>query len=239
MHRTGLLMRGRGRARRLLRALSDARVIACVALLVALTGVTPADAVRAARNALFARNAGAVDGISASRTPHARRLLPLGADGRFPASVVPPGPRGPRGVQGPAGARGPSDARVDSRADVPISPNLRVPVEVGALPGLAPGSYLVLFTSAAHYREPNRDMYVVCETRLNGRVIKSTHVIVGEVAEADGNVGISSTVPVTISDRSDLSVTCWGDQTATSPDGRAVMIQPTLSALSVGSLTLG
>jgi hypothetical protein len=233
-------MERRGRLRRWLRTLTDARAIACVALLVALTGVTPADAVRAARNALFARNAGAVDGISASRRPHANRLLSLGPDARFPASVVPAGPRGPRGAQGPPGERGPSNARIDSRTQsVALSPTAHVPVEVVALPGLAPGNYLVLFTSAAHYREGGRDMYVVCQTLLNGREIKSTQVIVGEVAEADGNVGITSEVPVSIADRSDLGVVCWGDQTATTPDGHAVMISPTLSALSVGTLTLG
>lgn len=233
-------MAGTRPRRRWLRALTYARTIASVALLVALAGVTPADAVRAAKQALFARNAGAVDGISASRRPRANRLLPLGPDGRFPAGVLPPGPRGPRGVQGPAGARGPSEARVDSRrTDVPLSPTSHVPVEVAALPGLAPGSYLVSFSSTAHYRESGRAMYVYCETRLNGRVIKHTQVIVGETSPGDGSVGLATEVPVIIADRSDVAEACWGDQTATAPAGRAVMIEPTLSAISLGSVALG
>jgi hypothetical protein len=65
----------------------------------------------------FARNAGAVNGIKASRKPSPGRLLPLGRNGRFPASVVPvvhgargadgaQGPRGPEGARGPTGPAG-------------------------------------------------------------------------------------------------------------------------------------
>jgi hypothetical protein len=69
--------------------------------------------------AAFARNAGAVNGIKASRKPARGRLLPLGRNGKFPASVVPlargargadgaQGPPGPEGATGPAGERGPA-----------------------------------------------------------------------------------------------------------------------------------
>ena len=72
--------------------------------------------------ASFARNAGAVNGIKASRKPVAGRLLPLGRNGKLPASVVPvargargadgaqgmPGPQGPRGAAGPSGPAGPA-----------------------------------------------------------------------------------------------------------------------------------
>jgi len=67
--------------------------------------------------ATFARNAGAVNGIKASRKPVPGRLLPLGRNGKFPSSVVPTvrgargadgaqGPRGTDGTAGPAGAPG-------------------------------------------------------------------------------------------------------------------------------------
>lgn len=58
------------------------------------------------RVALFAKNAGKVNGIKAARAPTPGRLLALGPNGRFPASVVPPGPPGPRGPVGPAGPQG-------------------------------------------------------------------------------------------------------------------------------------
>ena len=63
----------------------------------------------------FARNAGAVNGIKASRTPKPGRLVPLGRNAKLPAAVLPlrrgergePGRPGPAGPQGPAGAQGP------------------------------------------------------------------------------------------------------------------------------------
>jgi Collagen triple helix repeat (20 copies) len=60
--------------------------------------------------ASFAKNAGAVNGIKASRKPAPGRLLPLGRNGKFPASVVPV-IRGARGADGSQGARGPEGAR--------------------------------------------------------------------------------------------------------------------------------
>jgi hypothetical protein len=60
------------------------------------------------RHALFADNAGKVGGLRASATPKPGRLLALGANGKFPSSVVPPaaGPAGPRGPAGPKGDKG-------------------------------------------------------------------------------------------------------------------------------------
>lgn len=83
------------------------------ALVVAVLGATPlgeAAAKRVVRVALFAKNADKVDGIHASRSPRAGKLVPLGRDGRFPASVLPPpppGPIGPVGAPGPPGRAGP------------------------------------------------------------------------------------------------------------------------------------
>jgi hypothetical protein len=62
-----------------------------------------------AKRAAFAKNAGAVNGIKASRTPMPGKLVPLGTDGKFPASVGLAGPKGDKGdtgVQGPAGISG-------------------------------------------------------------------------------------------------------------------------------------
>jgi hypothetical protein len=65
--------------------------------------------------ALFAANADKVDGFHASRVPRANRLLPLGRNGKFPASVVPAGPQGPQGIQGPQGLAG-SNASINGVA---------------------------------------------------------------------------------------------------------------------------
>jgi hypothetical protein len=85
-------------------------VLAASAVLVAGLGASPVGeaAGDVVRVALFAKNAGKVNGIKAARTPTAGRLLPLGEGGRFPAAVVPPGPRGPEGPPGPTGPQGPA-----------------------------------------------------------------------------------------------------------------------------------
>ena len=75
-------------------------ILSAVALVVAVMGSTSVG--QAARSAIasippFATNAGAVDGIRASRTPMANQLLALNSSRKFPASVVPRGARGPAG----------------------------------------------------------------------------------------------------------------------------------------------
>ncbi|MDX6556124.1 MAG: hypothetical protein QOD86_2319 [Miltoncostaeaceae bacterium] len=100
-----------------------------LALGVVLVAVTPPGeaATNAVRNALFAKNAGAVNGIQASRTPRPNRLVPLNRRGKLPASVIPasarvPGPAGERGLQGPAGAQGPPGRS----ALAPLQPGERI-----------------------------------------------------------------------------------------------------------------
>src|SRR3954468_4101162 len=59
-----------------------------------------------AKRAGFAKNAGAVNGIKAARTPTPGKLVPLGTDGKFPASVGLAGPKGEKGDKGDTGAQG-------------------------------------------------------------------------------------------------------------------------------------
>ena len=63
-------------------------VLSVTAIVVAIAGITPIG--EAASNAIprFARNADKVDGIHASRTPKAGRLLALDRNKTFPASVL-------------------------------------------------------------------------------------------------------------------------------------------------------
>lgn len=95
-------------------------VLAATALAVALFGSTPVGhAVSSAvspfathaKRADYATNAGAINGIKASKQPRPGLLLPLGKDGKFPASVgvgCPAGPQGPKGDRGEQGAQGPA-----------------------------------------------------------------------------------------------------------------------------------
>jgi hypothetical protein len=98
-------------------------------LLVALVLSPAGDAARRSV-AAFARNAGAVNGIKASRTPRPGRLVPLGRNAKLPASVLPlqrgqrgaPGPAGPAGRVGPAGPAGPAGAPGPSGPSGPVGP---------------------------------------------------------------------------------------------------------------------
>lgn len=109
-------------------------ILSVTALTVALLGTSPIG--RAAhelarvvpgfaKKAGYARNAGAVDGIRASRTGRGGYLVALGADGKFPASVGQVGPAGPAGPPGPAGANG-------AEAWALVDPNGGSPRLVGA-----------------------------------------------------------------------------------------------------------
>jgi len=92
-----------------------ARIFAALAgAALALAAIAASPAGGAARGSItaFAANAGAVNGIKASRTPKPGRLVPLGKNAKLPASVVPTargarGPAGPQGAAGPAGPAGP------------------------------------------------------------------------------------------------------------------------------------
>jgi hypothetical protein len=85
-------------------------VLTGVALLLAVLTASPAGGAARRSIAAFALNAGAVNGIKASRTPKPGRLVPLGKNAKLPSSVVPTvrGSRGIPGPQGPAGHSGPS-----------------------------------------------------------------------------------------------------------------------------------
>ena len=89
---------------------SFAIALTLAALALAVVGASQAGqaAVGVVKVALFAKNSGKVNGLRASRTPKPGRLLPVGANGKFPASVVPtlPGPAGPKGDSGPRGPKG-------------------------------------------------------------------------------------------------------------------------------------
>ncbi|MEK6276370.1 MAG: hypothetical protein AABM30_13720 [Actinomycetota bacterium] len=93
-------------------------IVALAGAALALTALAAGPAGGAARRSIatFAANAGAVNGIKASRTPKPGRLVPLGRNAKLPASVVPSqrgarglrGPQGVAGLQGPAGPSGPT-----------------------------------------------------------------------------------------------------------------------------------
>ncbi len=94
-------------------------ILSAVALIVALFGSTPlghatanviATAVPLAKEALFAKNAGKLNGHTASTKPGPGMIPVLDARGKLPASTGASGPTGPTGATGPAGPSGPTGA---------------------------------------------------------------------------------------------------------------------------------
>ena len=101
--------------------------IALAALVVAVLGCAAlgqaAGIVPLARVALFARNAGKVDGFAAARQPTKNKLLVLNSNGKVPPKAIDtvivtekgekgdPGPQGPKGDRGAPGPAGPPGAQ--------------------------------------------------------------------------------------------------------------------------------
>ena len=99
-------------------------VVGGLVLALAAAAASPAGGAAGRSIAAFARNAGAVNGIKASRTPKAGRLVPLGRNAKLPASVVPTirGARGEQGATGPAGPPGPVGPQGPQGATGPAGP---------------------------------------------------------------------------------------------------------------------
>jgi hypothetical protein len=104
-----------------------ARTIAALsgcALALAALAASPAGGAARRSIAAFAANAGAVNGIKASRRPKPGRLVPLGKNAKLPGSVVPTirGARGLAGPQGPVGPPGPVGPQGTAGASGPVGP---------------------------------------------------------------------------------------------------------------------
>ena len=117
-------------------------IVSGAALLLVLLAASPAGGAARRSIAAFAHNAGAVNGIKASRTPKPGRLVPLGKNAKLPSSVVPtvrgarglPGLQGPAGPQGPQGATGPAGPGASRIAfDSPANPTTATILTFGGL----------------------------------------------------------------------------------------------------------
>ncbi len=159
--------------------------ISVLALIVSISGITPAAAVTAVKRAL---NADAVNGIKASRKPKANRLLPLGADAKFPASALPAsGPRGQRGPMGPQGATGPAGAGGVTTVRLANGTPLRLPltpntdVEAARLDNLPAGSWLLMWTATAD--NGGAAVGTWCKLRIDATEFALADAQVGATAE--------------------------------------------------------
>jgi hypothetical protein len=127
---------------------APATIIATIALVLAVTPVGEA-ADGWVKRALYARNAGTVDGFSASKTPKKGTLVVLPKTGKLSKSILPAsigGPRGPAGPAGPAGA----DSAAAFTGVAPAAVNLGAAQTGVVTLALKAGSYAIVAKASLH-----------------------------------------------------------------------------------------
>jgi len=154
---------------------------------------------RPVSHALYANNAGAVNGIKASRTPKPNKLLMLNKDGQVPDKALgtlgieiqgPPGPQGAQGPQGPQGAAGPQGPSGPQGPQGPPGPPGE-PGATGATGPAGPGiSGMHIVSDVTDVTDDNQKaLAVFCPT--GERVISGG----ARITPATGRVTIASSVP--------------------------------------------
>ena len=173
-------------------------VLSATALVIAVFGSTPVGHAVASKVPAFAKKAGYADragtaatlsGIKVSKQARPGMLVPLGADGKFPASVGiaglagSQGPKGEKGEQGPAGPKGATGATGAVGATGPR----------GLTGASGIGGYQILTSSGLSVpANTTRRMTVQCPSgkkTLSGGVSKSSGGVVAETAPLDGGTG--------------------------------------------------
>ena len=124
---------------------APATIIATIALVLAAAPIGEA-ANGWVRRAIYARNAGTVDGIHASRVPRKGNLIVLPKSGKLPASILPASPSGPAGPTGPAADSGVSLSVGTAPAAVNVAA-VQTPVVTLAL---KPGTYAIVGKASLH-----------------------------------------------------------------------------------------
>lgn len=193
-------------------------VLSALALTVALAGVTPADAVSTVKRALFAKNAGAVDGISASRTPSAGKLVPLDATAKLPSAVLPTGGsrglRGPQGPEGQTGPPGPVEALTTKlrTTAVPLAGNQSVE---GSRLLIGPGKWMVLASGSGVWDPASGGVYLACQLAVGAKAIDGNTSRLGSDAAAAIAMPFSLHGVVDVPATTTARVSCFHDQNVT------------------------
>jgi hypothetical protein len=124
---------------------APATIIATIALVLAAAPIGEA-ANGWVRRAIYARNAGTVDGIHASRVPHKGKLIVLPKSGKLPASILPASFTPPAGPTGPAADSGVSL----SVGTAPAAVNLAAAQTPVVTLALKPGTYAIVAKASLH-----------------------------------------------------------------------------------------
>jgi hypothetical protein len=208
---------------------APATIIATIALVLAAApaGVAADGWVK---RALFARNAGAVDGISASRLPHKGNLIVLPPSGRLPASILPAKIRGPRGRAGPTGPAGANGD--DGSGGAAVVANGGAAVSVGATQTgvvtmqLKPGSYALVAKASLHDTTDGTAPGVTCLLRAGT-----------DGDQVDADLSSSSDDPVALVTAHTFAAAGVATLTCAADDTGVVASDARIVALRVATLT--
>ena len=205
---------------------APATIIATIALVLAAAPVGEA-ASGWVKRALYARNAGSVDGLSASRTPHTGKLIVLPASGKLPASILPSSLQGPRGPAGPPGADGSGGSGGSA-----LSASAAAAVSVGAAQtpvvtlSLKPGSYAIVAKASLHATVDASTPGVTCLLRAGT-----------DGDQADADLSSSSDDPVALIATHTFAAAGVATLTCAADDSGVVASDARIIALRVTSLT--
>ena len=205
---------------------APATVIASIALLFAVAPVGEA-ASGWVKRALYARNAGSVDGIRASRTPHKGKLIALPASGKLPISILPASLKGARGPAGPAGSDGTDGsggsvlvATAGSAVNVGTAQTAVVTLQLKA------GSYALVAKASLHATLDTSTPGVTCLLKAGS-----------DGDQADADLSSSSDDPVALISTHTFAAAGAATLTCAADDSGVVASDARIMALRVTALT--
>ena len=202
---------------------APATIIATLALVLAVTPVGQA-ADGWAKRALYARNAGSVDGISASRVPHKGDLIVLPKSGKLPASILPASIGGPRGPAGPAGPAGDGGGGSLLSADGAAAVNLTAAQTAVVTLPLKAGTYAIIAKASLHATLDVSTPGVTCLLKAGS-----------DGDQADVDLSSSSDVPAALVTTHTFAAAGNATLTCSADDDGVVISDSHIVALRVGS----
>ncbi|HET6171122.1 MAG TPA: hypothetical protein VFD90_00870 [Gaiellales bacterium] len=204
---------------------APATIIATAALALAVVPVGQA-AGGWVKRALYARNAGSVDGLSASRVPRKGNLIALPKTGKLPASILPASIGGPRGPAGPAGTSGDGGSAIVASGGAAVT--LAAAQTALVTLNLKPGSYAIVGKASLHATLDTSTPGVTCQLRAGA-----------DGDQVDADLSSSSDDPVALITTHTFAAAGVATLTCAADDGGVIASDARIVALRVAALTSG
>ena len=208
---------------------APATVIATIALVLAATpAVSAADSW--VKRALYARNAGTVDGFGASKKPRRGALIVLPKTGKLPASILPVGAGGTAAAPGAGGSAGAATdaggpAFLGNAVAAVTLTAAQTPIETLTL---KPGTYAIVAKASLHVTSDISSPGVTCQLKAGASDGDTTDVDL--TSSSDNPIALVTTH--TFAAAGPVTLTCAADDTGVVATDAHILA---LSAASVSS----